>query len=137
LPLAQTAPLLPVRDADTVFVGDIVSGQAVDQGTNVVCNVSVLVDRVLKGSLNSGQSIALTWQFQPPSNQGPQITTKVFRAHALFFLHKQESGKYEVIRSAFYTLPMGGYFLTVPSGPLRSPFLDASTSDSKRNWQGN
>jgi len=121
--------LLPIRDADLVLVGDIVSGQAIDHGTSVSCNVSVLVDRVLKGDLQPGQSIALAWQFEPMPNEGPQITTKVARAHALFFLHKnEESGAYEVIRAGFYTLPMGGYFLPVPSGPLHGPFLHARNS---------
>ncbi len=138
LPITEAAgSLLPIRDADLVLVGDIVSGQAVDQGTSVSCNVSVLVDRVLKGDLQAGQSIAVAWQFEPLPNEGPQITTKVVRARALFFLHKnEESGAYEVIRAGFYTLPMGGYFLPVPSGPLQGLFLYAGGSNFEAKLAG-
>jgi hypothetical protein len=129
--------LLPIRDADLILVGDIVSGRAIDHGTGVSCNVSVLVDRVLKGDLQPGQLITLAWQFEPAPNEGPQITTKVARAHALFFLHKnEERNAYEVIRAGFYTLPMGGYFLPVPPGPLHSPFLYAQESNFEAKLAG-
>ena len=138
LPLADAAgPLLPIRDADLVLVGDIVSDQAIDHGTSVSCHVSVLVDRVLKGDLQSGQSFVATWQFEPLPNEGPQITTKVVRAHALFFLHKNaDSGAYEAIPAGSYTMPMGGRFLPVPSGPLRSPFLYAQGSSFEAKLAG-
>ncbi len=129
LTAARSAQPLSARDADLVFVGTIVSGQGIDHGPTVNCNVSVSLTRVLKGDLQPGQTMALAWQYEPQLNQGLQITTKVPKGAALFFLRKnEEAGDYQVIRAGSYTLSMGGYLLPVPSGPLHSPYLYTAAS---------
>jgi hypothetical protein len=124
LSLAVSAqPVLSVPNADAVLVGDIESIRLTSHKVQTMYQVSVQPVRVLKGSILTGRSISLAWLSDPHSAERSQAWKSLVHTRALFFLRTgKPAGTYDVIRAGFYTLPMGGYFLTVDSRQLRSPF---------------
>lgn len=127
---AGGTPRDAIHESDLIVVGDVVGGAAVDHVANVDCAMLVQPDRVVKGDPSLAQKpIEVHWQYQPRQNQPPQVTTRIERSHALWFLKKSANGRYEAMWVEVNLQNRGGYYLelprVVPYGVFAYPAADA------------
>ncbi|HEX3742649.1 MAG TPA: hypothetical protein VHW09_01910 [Bryobacteraceae bacterium] len=66
-----------LQTATDVLVGDIVSGTAVDDGSQVSVKAIVRVVRVLSGELAAGSNLDIQWQYRPTLLESPAVTSTV------------------------------------------------------------
>jgi hypothetical protein len=106
--------LQAVTDA---FVGNLISGAAVDNGSEVSVQATLDVTRVLSGSTTPGAEIAVAWRYQPSVIEGPDVTTKVPKVTGLWFLRRDAAGKPELLRASPMPTGLGGYYLPAGDSP--------------------
>src|SRR5215472_9296622 len=66
-----------LQTATDVLVADIVSGSAVDDGSQVSVNATLRVVRVLSGGAVAGAGLTIQWQYRPMPLESPAITSTV------------------------------------------------------------
>src|SRR5512141_1086785 len=83
-----------VRGADAVVVGEIVEGRAVDGGSSVEVTAALLVARTVKGKVVPQTRLRLAWQYAPSPGETPEVTGRVVKARALWFLKDLGDGQW-------------------------------------------
>src|SRR5262249_4315029 len=83
----------------------------------VSVQATLRVLRVLSGSTTPGTEIEVAWRYQPSMIEGPNVTTKVPKVMGLWFLHRDASGKLELLRPSLMPTVLGGYCLPAGDGP--------------------
>jgi hypothetical protein len=105
-----------LRDATDVFVGNIISGAAVDNGSEVSVQAKLHVVRVLTGGATPGTEVPLAWRYQASPIEGPDVTTKVPKVTGLWFV-RRGAGKLEPLRASPMPIGLGGYYLPAGNSP--------------------
>ena len=105
-----------LETATDVLVGDIVSGSAVDDGSQVSVKATLRVVRVLGGNAAAGADLAIQWQYRPMPLESPAVTSTVPRVRGLWFLRRAE-GKLEPLRAAVMMSSLGGVYLPAGDAP--------------------
>ncbi len=120
-----------METATDVLVADIVSGSAVDNGSQVSVKAAVRVVRVLAGGIQPGAELALVWQYQP--FQSPAVTSKVPALRALWFLRKKAEGAFEPLQASGMIVSMGGVFVELPEAGPPAAFVYAADQPLQAN----
>ena len=105
-----------LQTATDVVVGDIVSGSAVDDGSQVSVKATVRVVRVLSGSAAAGAELVIQWQYRPTPLQGPAVTSTVPKVRGLWFVRRAE-GKAQALQAAVMMWSLGGFYLPAGDAP--------------------
>ncbi|MBZ5725421.1 MAG: hypothetical protein LAP87_10515 [Acidobacteriia bacterium] len=113
-----------LETATDVLVADIVSGSAVDNGSQVSVKATVRVVRVLAGGTIPGMELALAWQYQPVL--APSATAKVPAVRALWFLREKADGSFEPLQASGMIVSMGGVYVEIPEAGPPAAFVNAA-----------
>jgi hypothetical protein len=105
-----------LRDATDVFVGNVITGTAVDSGSEVSVQARLRVVRVLASSATPATEIALAWRYRPSVIEGPDVTTKVPPVMGVWFL-RRNAGKLEPLQASPMPIGLGGYYLPAGDSP--------------------
>ncbi len=105
-----------LQTATDVLVGDIVSGSAVDDGSQVSVKATLRVVRVLGGNAVAGSDLAIQWQYRPMPLESPAVTSTVPKARGLWFLARTE-GKLQPLQATVMMPSLGGFYLPAGGAP--------------------
>ncbi|MBS1853810.1 MAG: hypothetical protein JST11_00475, partial [Acidobacteria bacterium] len=105
-----------LQTASDVLVGDIVSGSAVDDGSQVSVKATLRVVRVLGGNAVAGSVLAIQWQYRPAPLESPAVTSTVPRVTGLWFLRRAE-GKLQPLQASVMMSRLGGFYLPAGDAP--------------------
>ena len=105
-----------LQTATDVLVADIVSGSAVDDGSQVSVKATVRVVRVLSGSAAAGAELVIQWQYRPSPFDSPAVTSKVPKVRGLWFVRRAE-GKAQALQAAVMMSSLGGFYLPAGDAP--------------------
>jgi hypothetical protein len=105
-----------LQTATDVLVGDIVSGSAVDDGSQVSVKATLRVVRVLGGDAAAGSDVAIQWQYRPMLLESPAVTSTVPKVRGLWFLRRAE-GKLQMLQAAAMMPSLGGFYLPAGAAP--------------------
>jgi hypothetical protein len=105
-----------LQTATDVLVGDIVSGSAVDDGSQVSVKATLRVVRVLGGSAVAGSDLDIQWQYRPMPLESPAVTSTVPKVRGLWFLRRAE-GKWQPLQAAVMMSSLGGFYLPAGDTP--------------------
>src|SRR5437879_5431824 len=104
------------QTATDVLVGDIVSGSAVDDGSQVSVKATLRVVRVLGGNAAAGSDLAIQWQYRPMPLESPAVTSTVPKVRGLWFLRRAE-GKLQPLQATVMMSSLGGFYLPAGDAP--------------------
>lgn len=105
-----------LQTATDVLVGDIVSGSAVDDGSQVSVKATLRVVRVLGGNAAAGSDLAIQWQYRPMPLESPAVTSTVPKVRGLWFLRRAE-GKLHPLQTTVMMSSLGGFYLPAGDAP--------------------
>jgi hypothetical protein len=105
-----------LQTATDVLVADIVSGSAVDDGSQVSVNATLRVVRVLSGGAVAGAGLTIQWQYRPMPLESPAITSTVPKVRGLWFL-RRSGGKLQPLQAAVMMSSLGGVYLPAGDAP--------------------
>lgn len=98
-----------------VLVGDIVSGSAIDDGSQVSVRATLHVVRVLTGNAVAGSDLTIQWQYRPRPMESPAVTSTVPKIRGLWFFRRAE-GKLQPLQATAMMPALGGFYL--PAGDV-------------------
>jgi hypothetical protein len=105
-----------LQTATDVLVGDIVSGSAVDDGSQVSVKATLRVVRVLGGEAAAGSDLAIQWQYCPMPFESPAVTSTVPKVRGLWFLRRAER-KLQPLQANAMMSSLGGFSLPAGDAP--------------------
>lgn len=105
-----------LQTATDVLVGDIVSGSAVDDGSQVSVKATLRVVRVLGGDAAAGSDLAIQWQYRPTLLESPAVTSTVPKVRGLWFFRRAE-GRLQALQADAMMPSLGGFYLPAGDAP--------------------
>ncbi len=122
-----------IYQSGLIVVGDVISGQAFNNGTVVDCTASVQKTRILKGSAVPSTNLSVHWQYSPGRAEPVNATNPLGTHHAIWFLKKSTGGNaFEAMWVELPQKPLGGYFMPVPAGEPGGVFAVSPTANYQR-----
>jgi hypothetical protein len=105
-----------LQTATDVLVTDIVSGSAIDEGSQVSVKAVLRVVRVLGGNAAPGSNLAIQWQYRPMPLESPSVTSTVPKVRGLWFFRRAE-GNLQPLQANVMMPSLGGFYLPASDAP--------------------